>query len=96
MVRYWRTICQGDVRVLVNDRCKNFTLKNFNFATTTLGSGAAKPEGLNLPYKIAERDKLHEWFWSKTAIGMLITELAQRMNDDVDKEAKSVSFGIAR
>ena len=41
-------------------------------------------------------NELHEWFWSKTAIGMLITELAQRMNDDVDKETKSVSFGIAR
>ena len=64
MVRYWRTICQGDVRVFVNDRCKIFTLKNFNFATTMLASGAARPEGLNLPYKFAERDKLYEWFWS--------------------------------
>ena len=41
-------------------------------------------------------NELHEWFWSKTAIGMLITKLAQRMNDDEDKETKSVSFGIAR
>ena len=39
---------------------------------------------------------LHEWFWSKTAIGMLITKLARQMNDDEDKETKSVSFGIAR
>ena len=41
-------------------------------------------------------NELHEWFWSKTAIGMLITKLARQMNDDEDKETKSVSFGIAR
>ena len=41
-------------------------------------------------------NELHEWFQSKTAIGMLITKLAQRMHDDEDKETKSVSFGIAR
>ena len=59
-------------------------LKTFCFE-----SRMAKNPGSNV-------NELHEWFWSKTAIGMLITKLAQRMNNDEDKETKSVSFGIAR
>ena len=49
---------------------------------------AQRPDG-------ADRD-IHDWFWSKTAMGALVMALAQRMRDDEDAETKAVAFGIAR
>ncbi|MCI0830837.1 MAG: hypothetical protein J4N67_11950 [Chloroflexi bacterium] len=49
---------------------------------------AQRPDG-------ADRD-IHDWFWSKTAMGALVMALAQRMRDDEDAETKAVAYGIAR
>ena len=49
---------------------------------------AQRPDG-------ADRD-IHDWFWSKTAMGALVMSLAQRMRDDEDAETKAVAYGIAR
>ncbi|MDA1128463.1 MAG: hypothetical protein O2913_07175 [Chloroflexi bacterium] len=49
---------------------------------------AQRPDG-------ADRD-IHDWFWSKTAMGALTMALAQRMRDDDDEAAKAVAYGIAR
>ena len=43
----------------------------------------------------ADRE-IHDWFWSKTAVGGLLMALAQRMREDEDKEVQNVAYGIAR
>ena len=40
--------------------------------------------------------KIHEWFWSETAAGALVMQLAEKMKEDEDDEIKGMSFGIAR
>ena len=45
----------------------------------------------------AEADgELHEWFWAETAMGKLIVQVAQRMNDSEDPEVKAIPYGLAR
>lgn len=39
---------------------------------------------------------LHTWFWSETAMGRLVSALAQRMNATDDATLKAVAYGIAR
>ena len=43
----------------------------------------------------ADRD-IHDWFWSKTAMGALTMALAHPLRDDDDEAAKAVAYGIAR
>ena len=40
--------------------------------------------------------ELHEWFWAETAIGKLIVQVAQRMNESEDPEVKAIPYGLAR
>lgn len=49
---------------------------------------AQRPDG-------PDRD-IHDWFWSKTAMGSLTMALAKRMAEDDDEAAKAVAYGIAR
>jgi len=43
----------------------------------------------------AEPD-LHCWFWGKTALGTLVTEIAARLNDTGDPALRAIANGIAR
>jgi hypothetical protein len=44
----------------------------------------------------ASMNELYRWLWSETAMGDLLGELAEVMNESEDKEVKAVAFGIAR
>ena len=51
--------------------------------------------------RMAQRDgvretELHTWFWTETAMGRLLPEVAKRMGALDDPAAKSVAYGIAR
>ena len=40
--------------------------------------------------------ELHEWFWAESAMGKLIVQVAQRMNESEDPEVKAMPYGLAR
>ena len=44
----------------------------------------------------ASEADLHTWFWGETAVGQLITTVAQRMSSTDDAALKAVAYGIAR
>ena len=43
-----------------------------------------------------ENNNLQKWFWTETAMGTMLAELAERLNASGDEELARVAFGIAR
>ncbi len=39
---------------------------------------------------------LHEWFWGGTAVGKLVVQVADFMNQSEDPEVKAIPYGLAR
>jgi hypothetical protein len=53
-------------------------------------------EGRMAQHPGVNEEELHRWFWSKTATGRLVKEVAKRMNAIDDPDLQRLSFGIAR
>jgi hypothetical protein len=43
-----------------------------------------------------QNNDLHQWFWTETAGGGLLSRLAERMNASEDQDLQQAAFGIAR
>ena len=43
-----------------------------------------------------QNNELQQWFWTETAMGTMLAELADRLNASEDEELKRAAFGIAR
>ena len=44
----------------------------------------------------ATEAELHEWFWGATAVGKLVVQVADFMNQSEDPEVKAIPYGLAR
>jgi len=94
VVRFLESYAQGDYADL-KERPATVALPQFvRYCIDDLKAFYYEARMVQRPEAAAE--DLHAWFWSETAMGQLISTIAQRMNSVEDSAAKAVAYGIAR